>query len=56
MHTLAFIKKMTPFLVLLLLATACYKMPTDEDYTTIPTTNNPDITRDKGGWQPNVSY
>ncbi|WP_143406450.1 hypothetical protein [Estrella lausannensis] len=26
----------------------CYRMPTDDDVSLIPTTNNPDVTRDCG--------
>lgn len=26
----------------------CYRMPSDEDVSLIPTTNNPDVTRDCG--------
>lgn len=32
---------------LLIALTGCYRMPTDQDYSVIPTTNNPDITGDK---------
>ena len=42
--------------VLFTLMTACYRMPTDDDYTTIPTTNNPHVTNDKGGFTPNIKY
>ena len=33
--------------LLLLLTAACYRMPTEEDYCVIPTTNNPSITRER---------
>lgn len=36
------------FFALLCILTACYKMPTEDDYSVIPTTNNPDVTRDCG--------
>lgn len=32
--------------LLVLLATSCYRMPNDDDYCVIPTTNNRDITGD----------
>ena len=34
-------------IVLVGLMTACmYKMPTEEDFSTMPTTNNPNVTRE----------
>jgi hypothetical protein len=27
----------------------CYRMPTEEDYSVVPSTNNPDVTREKQG-------
>lgn len=52
-----FTKVSLAILSLILLA-GCYRMPGDDDYSVVPTTNNPDIVRDKGGEQlmPNVSY
>ena len=45
------------FASLLLCLTSCYRMPTDDDFSVIPTTNNPDVTGEKpGNWTPNVSY
>lgn len=45
------------FICALLTLTGCYRMPTDEDFSVIPTTNNPDITRDRGeSMMPNVGY
>lgn len=51
------------FLGLLLLATAfssltgCYHMPTDEDYSLVPSTNNPQATRQRqDSLTPKVSY
>ena len=29
------------------LCTACYRMPTDDDYSLVPTTNNPSVTCEK---------
>lgn len=43
-------------LSLLFCATSCYRMPTEEDYSLIPLTNNPDYTREKGKQMPNVRY
>lgn len=51
------------FFCLLLLATAfsslssCYHMPTDEDYSLVPSTNNPQVTRQRqDSLTPKVSY
>lgn len=33
--------------VLATTATGCYRMPTDQDYSLIPMTNNPSLTREK---------
>lgn len=27
----------------------CYRMPSDDECSLVPTTNNPDVTREKGG-------
>lgn len=32
-----------------LLLSGCYQMPQEDDVCIIPTTNNPDITRERGG-------
>ncbi|MCE5317207.1 MAG: hypothetical protein LLG04_07580 [Parachlamydia sp.] len=32
---------------LLMVLTGCYRMPTEDDYCVIPTTNNPDVTGEK---------
>lgn len=43
--------------VIVVALSSCYRMPTDEDYCVIPTTNNPDITRETGGQLlPSMSY
>lgn len=34
-------------LALAITLSSCYRMPTDEDYCLLPSTNNPDITREK---------
>jgi hypothetical protein len=37
--------------------TACYRMPADNEFSLVPTTNNPDITGDRGNSiLPSVSY
>ena len=37
------------FTALLLTSLAgCYPMPTEDDFSVVPTTNNPDVTRDTG--------
>lgn len=38
--------------LLITLITGCYRMPTEDDYSLIPTTNNPDITREACGSNP----
>lgn len=35
------------FFILASIATSCYRMPGDDEYSTIPCINNPDITRAK---------
>lgn len=42
--------------LILISATACYRMPTDDDYCLIPSTNNPDYTREKANINPGVGY
>jgi len=34
--------------VFVILLSGCYRMPTDDDYSLVPTTNNPAITRESG--------
>lgn len=37
--------------------TGCYHMPTDEDYSLVPSTNNPQLTRQRqDSTTPKVSY
>lgn len=31
----------------MLLLSSCYRMPTDDDYSVVPTTNNPSVTHEK---------
>jgi len=39
------------------LSTACYRMPTDDDFSLVPSTNNPDVTRQRGeSAMPQVAY
>lgn len=36
---------------------SCYRMPTEDDYSLVPSTNNPDTTRQrKESLMPKVSY
>ena len=48
------------FFALLLCAcclTACYRMPTEEDYSLIPSTNNASLTREgPNSFIPNIGY
>lgn len=36
--------------------TSCYRMPGEDDYSLIPTTNNPDVTRHKESVEPTMKY
>lgn len=36
--------------------TSCYRMPTDDDYSLIPLTNNRDFTHEKSEGLPGVGY
>ncbi len=38
------------------LLAGCYRRPSEDDYSVIPATNNPSITRDSRAWQPGVGY
>lgn len=41
----------------LLTTSACYRMPTEEDFSIVPMTNNPDITRESQSSNiPNVKF
>lgn len=49
----------TAYAVLLMafLLTGCYRMPTEDEYSVIPRTNNPDIIREKvNPLAPSVNY
>jgi hypothetical protein len=35
------------FLACAMSLAACYPMPTEDDYSTVPSLNNPDLTREK---------
>lgn len=44
-------------LTLLMAASSCYRMPTEDDYSVVPATNHPDVTRAKAApFAPSVSY
>lgn len=51
--------KLSSYLTVLVLAmaiislTSCYRMPTDDDYCIVPTTNNPSVTYEKSSFLPN---
>jgi len=45
------------FFAVVLALTGCYKIPDEYDYCTIPVTNNPSITKEKGsGALPTMKY
>lgn len=51
------IQKLFLFLVTSLSLSACYRMPTEDDYCLVPNVNNPSITREKSGSaMPNLKY
>ncbi len=36
---------------------ACYRIPTDDDYSLVPLTNNPSVTNEKdASWTPKMKY
>jgi hypothetical protein len=45
------------YLFLTVALTSCYRMPTDDDFSVVPTTNNPALTCDKNdSLIPSVGY
>ena len=42
--------------LLILVCTGCYRMPEEGQVSVVPVTNNPSMTRSKGGWVPGVAY
>jgi len=44
-----------PLLITALLNSCLYKMPTDDDMNTVPTTNNPNVVRDTPGLIPGIN-
>ncbi|MEI8124714.1 MAG: hypothetical protein WCG42_03060 [Parachlamydiaceae bacterium] len=48
--------KVLLFSVSLSCMTACYRMPGPDDYSLIPSTNNPAYTKEKGGQPPGIGY
>ncbi|MDP1836631.1 MAG: hypothetical protein Q8K75_11990 [Chlamydiales bacterium] len=42
--------------VLGITCTSCYRAPGENDYSTIPATNNPGITRHANTFQPGMAY
>jgi len=47
---------MKPWLLALLILSGCYRMPTEDDYSVMPVTNNPHITNEKQSALPNMGY
>lgn len=39
---------------LLFLCTSCYRMPTENEYSVVPTTNNPSVTCEKSTFMPGL--
>ena len=46
------------FLLCSFILIACYRMPADDEYSVVPSTNNPDLTREKssGSFMPNMGF
>lgn len=49
-------KKIYFLLTSALLLTSCYRMPNDDDYSAVPLTNHPDLTREKSDIVPQMGY
>lgn len=56
-------KKQFPLILFLFLVcnfnlAACYRFPDEDEYSVVPATNNPDVTREKSstGFTPNVGF
>jgi hypothetical protein len=47
MKKLQLIRMSFLFLACAMSLAACYPMPTEDDYSTVPSLNNPDLTREK---------
>lgn len=53
----SFYQRCLLLIALAISTTACYRMPRDDDYSVIPTTNNRDVTHERRDiFLPNVSY
>jgi hypothetical protein len=52
--------KLSVLIGFLFFSSCLYRMPSEDDVTTLPTTNNPNVTRDSNGPQklpvPGISY
>lgn len=55
-------KKQWPLILFLFLVCtfnlACYRMPDEDEYSVVPATNNPDVTREKpsNSFAPNMGF
>lgn len=61
MHSiLSLIEKLVFLSLTIVLLQACYRMPTESDYSVIPTTNNPAVTNERtegnNKFMPKVGY
>jgi hypothetical protein len=43
-------------LLLCCAVSCCYRMPEDDEFSMIPSTNNPNYTREKSGGAPGLGY
>lgn len=50
------IKSLFSLFVLTIVTTGCYRIPGDNDYSVIPTTNNRALTKEKPSLVPGVKY
>lgn len=45
------------FLIATFILSACYRIPNEDDYSVVPSVNNPDLTREKSsGFMPNMGF
>jgi hypothetical protein len=53
---MSLLSKSILLLFLASMLTSCYRMPEEDEYSLIPSTNNPTYTREKAGAVPGVGY
>lgn len=54
---MSFIQRICSGLFLIICLTGCYRMPTENEFSVVPTTNNPSVTCEKrDNFLPGVGY